>query len=117
MFKKYLYAAGYFFVFFFILTFFITIFDYFNLLSQQVILVIKLVFLILDMFFTGIYVGRRSIRKGYLEGIKIGVILIFIFFIFTLFFSKVEVKSILYYIILITSSVFGSMLGISFRRE
>ena len=117
MFKKYLYALGYFFILFLVFTLFITILDYFILLSQPIISFLKLLLLIFDMFFAGFYVGRRSIRKGYIEGVKIGVIIIFIFFVFSLFLFKFEIRTILYYVILLSSSVLGSMLGISIRKE
>ena len=117
MLKNYFYAISHFFCLTIILTFIITIIDYYSLLPQLISSILKLITIILNFFFTGFYIGKRSTKKGYLEGIKLGLTIITIFLIFTILISKLEIKAILYYVILLSSTILGSMMGISIKKE
>ena len=100
-------------------TFIITIFNYFNIISDKIISIFKILIPILSLFIGGFYIGKNSNNKGYLEGLKLG----FIFSIFLLIFNFLAVsnsfkfKYLLFYIIIIVSCILGSMIGINVSKK
>ena len=92
----------------------ISILYYFNIISDNSINYINLILIVLSIFVGGIYIGLKSNKKGYLEGIKIGLVISIIFFLISyLILNSFKLKYLIYYLILITSSTIGSMIGIS----
>lgn len=91
---------------------------YFDILGKGFITYSKLILPILSFLAGGIYLGTKAEEKGWLEGIKIGGIIIILLLLlrYLAFHETFSFKTILYYLILLSSSVFGSMIGIS-RRE
>ena len=95
-----------------LLTFIITIFSYFNIFSDNLTKVLKLMTPIIGVFSGGIVIGRRSNKKGFVEGIKLALIIDIILIIISLISGSLNVESILFYLILLISTIFGSMIGI-----
>lgn len=95
-----------------LLTFIITIFSYFNIFSDNLTKVLKLMTPIIGVFTGGIVIGRRSNKKGFVEGIKLALIIDIILIIISLISGSLNVESILFYLILLISTIFGSMIGI-----
>ena len=100
-------------IIFLLLTIIKTIFNYFNILNYKIINIIKLLIPIISMFFGGFKIGKNSEKKGWLEGIKISLIISIFFLIITLLLNKFKLKYLLYLVIIIVSGVFGSMIGIN----
>ena len=100
-------------------TFIITLFNYFNIISDKVISIFKILIPVISLFIGGFYMGKRSINKGYLEGLKLGMIfsLFLIIFNFLAFSNSFKLKYLLFYSIIIISSIFGSMIGINKRKK
>lgn len=102
-----------------ILTFITTIFSYFNIMSDKVTSIFKILIPIIGLFIGGFYMGKRSRKSGYIEGLKLG----FIFSIFLLIFNflafnnSFKIKYLLFYVILIVSSILGSMIGINRKKS
>lgn len=118
MIKKYLISYAYTLGIIIIGTFLITLLNYFNLLSSNVANTIMLIIIIVSIFIGSFLLGKKSNKKGYLEGIKYSAILIFLLVIINLLFIKVfEIKSLIYFLIIIVSSTFGSMIGINKKRN
>ena len=70
------------------------------------------------MFIIGIITGKNSKNKGYLKGLLVSVIGILILVILSLILKySLNINSLIYYIILIISTIFGSMLGINKRSK
>ena len=109
-------SIGYFFLIILISTFLLTLINYFNLLKPNIISILKLIIPILAIFISSYKLGKQSEKKGYIEGIKIGSIIISIFFILVLLLDKFELKSLLYYLILLITSVLSSMIGINRKK-
>ena len=65
-----------------ILTFITTIFSYFNILNDKITSIIKIIIPIVSMFIGGFWIGKKSIKKGFLEGLKLGAIFSCILVIF-----------------------------------
>lgn len=101
-----------------VLTFIISIFNYFNIINDKIVSIFKIIIPIISLLIGGFYMGKRSIKKGFLEGIKLGAIfsLILIIFNFLAFGNSFKFKYLLFYLILIISSVLGSMIGINRKR-
>lgn len=70
------------------------------------------------MFIIGIILGRKSNNKGYLKGLLFSTISILLLTILSLIFKfTLNINSLIYYIILIVSTTFGSMLGINKKSK
>lgn len=98
-------------------SFIITLFHYFDLFSLGTIKTIKLIGVIISMFVGGVYIGKRSSKKGYLEGIKIASIFVLLILLFTLISKNFELKAIVYYLIIFISSTVGAMIGIQKKKD
>lgn len=101
----------------FIFSILITLFHYFDLFTSKTIANLKLLSMIISLFAAGIYIGKHSNKKGYLEGIKVGSIFIALLFLFTILTKNFTIKSIIYYAILLLSSTVGAMIGIQKKKE
>ena len=68
-----------------------------------------------SLFLGGFIIGKKSSKKGWLEGLKLSLIFTIILILFNLLGlgNKIEFKNIVYYIIIIASCMFGGMLGIN----
>ena len=98
-----------------ILTFIITLLSYFNIISDKAASIVKIIIPIISMLIGGFYIGKRSNKKGFLEGSKSGIIfsIIIIVFNYLAFDYSFKFKYLLFYLILIISSILGSMIGIN----
>lgn len=98
-----------------ILTLLLTLFNYFNLFSNGIVSTFKIIIPIISLFAGGFFIGKKSSKKGWLEGLKLSLIFTIILILFNLLGlgNKLELKNILYYLIIIISCMFGGMLGIN----
>ena len=74
---------------------------------------ISIIIFILFFFIAGFIKGKNIDKKGYIQGLKIGLELILILFLLSLFSFSLNIKTIIYYMILLLSSIFGSTIGIN----
>ena len=114
---NYLKGLLYFFIPFFLLIILITIFYYFDILNNQVIKYFKIIILLLSTLISGIYIGKNSSNKGYLNGIILSLIIVLIFFITNLFLDGFKIYQLIYYLIIILTTTIGAMFGINRRKE
>ena len=84
-----------------ILNFILSLLYYFNLIGSGIINYLKLFVATISMLIGGIYIGRRTSKNGWLEGLKVGAEVIVLFFIVSyLAFDKgINIKTIIYYFI------------------
>ena len=117
--KKISISFGWLLVFLFTLTFFITVISYFNIISDKVTIFFKMIVPIIPLFVSGVIIGKKSTKKGWIEGLKIGIIFSIISIIFSIliFKSNFKFNTLLFYIIITTSSILGSMIGINKRKS
>lgn len=94
-------------------TFILTLLNYFNLVPNKILSILKLLLPIISIFVISYKLGKQSEKNGYLEGLKIGSIIVLLFIILVLLLDKFMIKSLIYYLILILSSIMGSMIGIN----
>ena len=89
--------------------------NYFHITYSKGSSIISLIAMVIIFGIIGFKFGLKAIKKGYLEGVKIGSSLIFLFIIINiLFFHKFfHFEQLLYYVVLVLASTLGSMIGIS----
>lgn len=102
-----------------ILTFILTIFNYINFINNGVFTFFEVFNLVVSVFIGGFLVGKKALKKGWLEGIKFGLVFCFLMFLINYlgFDMNVSFKFIMFNIIILVVAMFGGMVGISFRKE
>lgn len=111
--KKYLIALGYTLGIILLFTIILSVLNYFNLLNNTIIDIIKLVIPILATIAGGFFVGRNSDRKGYRSGLKFGGVFCALSFLFTIIFSKLTINNFIYYLVILAAAMLGSIIGIN----
>lgn len=103
----------------FIFTFILTILSYFNITSDSITTVFKMIIPIISILTSSIYLGINSTKKGWLEGLKLGIIICILLFLFNILGlnKNIKINQLLFYGILIFSSIVGSMIGISRKKS
>ena len=93
--------------------------SYFNLISDKVVSIFKIIIPILGFLIGGFNIGKKSNKKGFIEGLKLGLLFIIIIIVFNYlaFDFSFKFKYLLFYLILIISSTLGSMIGISRKKD
>lgn len=65
----------------------------------------------------GLRRGKKTSKKGYLEGLKLGGIIVLILFIMNLIlYRSFSLYAFLYYFLILVSTTIGSMIGINLKR-
>ena len=91
----------------------ITMLNYFNIIGINISNISKILIIVISVFLGGFTLGKLSIKKGYLEGLKYGFIITIIFFLLNLIITKnIKIRLIILYIIINITSILGSMFGI-----
>ena len=93
--------------------------SYFDIINNKINNIFKLVSILLSSLIGGIYIGNKSIEKGYLEGIKIGAPLSLIMIIISIFLFKnnINIWKIIYYISIFIITTIGSIIGINKKEK
>lgn len=91
---------------------------YFNIIGDSVSNYLKLFIVAISMLIGGIYIGSKASKKGWLEGLKVGLEVIILLFVvgYLAFDQGINGKIIIYYFILLASTMLGSMIGINKRK-
>lgn len=96
---------------------FFTILYYFNLMKEPTYRLCKILTVLITILINSIFLGKQAKKKGYLEGIKFGGILILCLLIPTIITNSFQTKTILYYILILGTSIIGSMIGINQKKK
>ncbi len=101
-----------------VLTLLFTLINYFNVINDKTMSIFKIIIPIISLFIGGIYLGLNTKFKGFCNGLKLGLVFIFIMIILNIIFiSNFEFKNILYYLILLITTTLGSMIGINIKKS
>ena len=95
----------------------ITILNYFNILMGNVLKITELLIPIISIFIGSYILGKSSNNKGYIEGLKYGVVWIILFLIINLISKNFTYLSLIYYLILIIIAIVSSIIGINRRKN
>lgn len=113
MLKVYLKNIMYVFTSIIIGLFIFTLLNYFNIISDKFLNILKMILIIGIFIFSGFYLAKRSKGRGILEGLKIGGIISIFFFLVSILAlpNSFELKNLIYYLILIISSMTGGIIA------
>lgn len=97
----------------------ITILSIINFISSKSASILELISIILCLFINSFLLGKKASNKGYLEGLKLGSSISITYLILSvlIFSFHINFKTILFYILLIIISMFGSMVGINKKLD
>ena len=70
------------------LTFIFSFLNYINFLGDGIFKFIKILIPIISIFIGGFLIGKKSVSKGWLEGIKYGLIILFLMFLVSIIFFR-----------------------------
>ncbi len=100
-------------------TLLITGMNYINMIGKKTITVLEIICPIITLFIGGFLMGKVSKQKGWLEGLKIAFIFIVLIILFNYLGLRnhLELKNLIYYLILTITCIFGSMIGINKNKE
>lgn len=86
---------------------------------SSITIVLQMMIVGILFFIMGFLFGRKAEAHGFFEGIKIGFLLLFLLFLLSFlgFDSGFSLSKFIYYVVLLLSSIFGSMLGINTKKE
>ena len=116
---KYLKSLLYTIVSILIFTIIITTLNYFNLINGKLLNILQILSIIISVMIGGYYLGKTSSSKGYIQGLKIGSIILTILIPLNLFIFKTpfKISNIIFYLIILISSILGSILGINKKKK
>ena len=93
-----------------------SIFYLYTNMSYNVNCLILFIWSAIGLFVINFLNGKRTNQKGYLEGLKLGGLVILLFFIISLFTKDfISLSKIIYYGVLILISIIASSIGINFK--
>jgi len=93
----------------------LSLFNLFGIGINKIILIIISAFV---MFISGFIIGKKQSKKGFISGLILGGIFILFLIIMGLFFKlEWNFGRFIYYIILIMSSMLGSIIGINKKKS
>ena len=96
--------------------FILTIFNYFEIIKNTDVL--KLIITLISIFINSFFLGKNSKSKGYIEGLKFGIIYIIFITLFNLILvNEFSLKIIIYYLLILITSMVGSTIGINKKND
>lgn len=92
----------------------ISILSYFGLFNSKITSIFKIITSLISFLIGGFLIGKRSDKKGYMEGLKLSIIFLILNVVLSIFLldTPLKIKNVLYYVILIITCMFGSIMGI-----
>jgi len=115
---KYLKALIYFFGPLLLILILFSTLNYFDIIPNQAIKYVNIGNIILSSLVCGVYIGKKSKSLGYIEGIKEGLLLFIILFIFNYLALGIGInlKRFIFYLIIIIMCIIGSVIGINKKK-
>jgi putative membrane protein (TIGR04086 family) len=107
----------------FLITFIIGIFIlsifYYLLFNSKVTYIIGIIYFSIIYIIFSFKEAKKSNNKGIVVGTKTGLFLIFITILFNIIFYKTSFKltRLIYYLILLLSSILGAIIGVNTKKE
>lgn len=116
--KTYLITIGITLLSLLILSLITTVFSYYDILNYSIIKILKVLTPIISIFISNIYLGIKTDKKAYLEGLKIGIIyIILLILIKSIIFNNFKLIDIITYIIILIISSISSIIGINLKQK
>ena len=98
-----------------ILTLIMTFFNFIGIIGPKFLNILKIIVPLISLLIGGFIIGKSSIKKAWLEGIKYGsiVILFIVLLNYFGFQNSFKLKHLLLYFAFFISYIFGSMIGMT----
>lgn len=92
---------------------------YYLLFSTKVANVFSFVYMVIVFFMFGYKLGKKTENRGFIAGLKIGLLLLFVLILLNvgIYQTEFHVIRMVYYIVLLFASVVGSTIGINRKKE
>lgn len=92
---------------------------YYLLFSTKVVNIITFIYMIFIFLLFGFKIGKKTENKGFIAGLKIGLLLILVLLFFNLLFyqTSFSIIRVIYYMVLVFASVVGATIGINAKKE
>lgn len=100
-------------ILFFVSTFIFTILQYLGWFSDMTLKILLTIFSIISFFIGGLIFGKKSLKKGWLEGIKLSFINIILFLLLNVLLSNFQIKNTIFYLLIFFFTTLGSIIGVN----
>lgn len=99
--------------------FLLGVINFFKAFEGSITSILLFLYMIIITFYMGYTSGKLAEKNGYLEGLKVGGILILLLILFNIIFfqSPFSLTRVFYYLILLAVSVASSVLGINKKKQ
>lgn len=85
-----------------------------NLIRIKTSRVTILIVMIICSFVSGLLLGKKTNKKGYLNGFILGLSIVLLLFLLSfLYKGSYNLNTIIYYLVIIFSSMFGAIIGVN----
>lgn len=92
--------------------------NYTGILKFKMIIKFNFIIIAAITFIFGIFNGKKCPKKGYIEGLKQGGLIVLILTILNIIFiRKFSLNILIYYLIIIISSIIGCIIGINLKKK
>jgi putative membrane protein (TIGR04086 family) len=92
-----------------------TLLSYFNIIKYTKLT--RLLILLFGILIGGFYLGKNTRKKGWFNGLKLGLCLVMISLIPTIIIAEFKTNLLVYYGIILFMSILSSCLGITQKKE
>lgn len=100
------------------LSFVLTIFYYFDIISNNIYNIMKMIIVIGSLFINSLLLGKNSNKYGIVEGLKLGAIFLFVMIIIKLITnSPFDIRTLIYSLIILLTSSVGAVIGINKKES
>lgn len=114
---KYLKSILIFIISIFLLNIIISTFNYFDIFNENIIKILKIIIILISSLLSGLYLGFNSNKKGYLEELKLSLIILIIFTIFNLVTCNFHLVTLIYFLIITILITISTILGINIKKS
>lgn len=87
--------------------------SYIDIINEKINNTLSIIMLLISSIISGIYIGIKAKDKGYIEGIKIGLLNILIPTIIIIISKKINLIKIILILLIIIATTIGSIIGIN----
>ena len=99
-----------------VLSFVLTIFYYFDIISNNIYNIMKMIIVIGSLFINSLFLGKNSNKYGIVEGLKLGAIFLIII-IKLITNSSFDIRTLIYSLIILLTSSVGAVIGINKKEN
>ena len=99
-------------------TLILTLLNYFQVIKFENIIKLNFTITSIITFILGIITGKTTSKKGYIEGLKLGSLITSIFLLLNIIFIRnFSLHIFVYYLTIVASATFGSIIGINLKKK